>query len=51
MVMELLLRLRRQTGLPHRIVVDEAHYLIARKPSWSRDQQELRGQTLITVRA
>jgi hypothetical protein len=49
-VMDVLLRLRRQTGLPHRIVVDEAHYLIARKPAWVRDQAELRGQTLITYR-
>lgn len=49
-VMDLLLRLRRQTGLPHRIVVDEAHYLVARKPSWARDPKELRGQTLITYR-
>lgn len=49
-VMDLLLRLRRQTGLPHRIVVDEAHYLIARKPSWARNPEELRGQTLITYR-
>jgi hypothetical protein len=48
--MNLLLRLRRQTGLPHRIVVDEAHYLIARKPAWTRDQGELRGLTLITYR-
>lgn len=49
-VVDLLLRLRRQTGLPHRIVVDEAHYLMARKPSWARDPEELRGQTLITYR-
>jgi hydroxymethylpyrimidine pyrophosphatase-like HAD family hydrolase len=49
-VMDLLLRLRRQTGLPHRIVVDEAHYLIARKPSWARHPEELRGQTLVTYR-
>jgi hypothetical protein len=50
MVMELLLRLRRQTGLPHRITVDEAHYVFARRPSWTRDQAELRGQTLVTYR-
>ena len=48
--MDLLLRLRRQTGLPHRIVVDEAHYLTARKPSWARNPEELRGLTLITYR-
>lgn len=49
-LMDLLLRLRRQTGLPHRIVVDEAHYLIARGPAWVHDEAELRGQTLITYR-
>jgi hydroxymethylpyrimidine pyrophosphatase-like HAD family hydrolase len=49
-VMELLLSLRRQTGLPHRIIVDEAHYLIAGRPSWTRDPAELRGQTLVTYR-
>jgi hypothetical protein len=49
-LMDLLLRLRRQTGLPHRIVVDEAHYLISRKPSGSLPAAELSGQTLITYR-
>lgn len=49
-LMDLLLRLRRQTGLPHRIVVDEAHYVIARKPAWVHDLAELRGLTLITYR-
>jgi hypothetical protein len=49
-VMDLLLRLRRQTGLPHRIVLDEAHYLIARQPAWARDVVELQGQTLVTYR-
>jgi len=48
--MDLLLRLRRQTGLPHRIVVDEAHYLIARKPAWVYEEAELRGLTLVTYR-
>jgi len=49
-VIDLLLRLRRQTGLPHRIVLDEAHYLIARRPAWAVDQAELQGLTLITYR-
>ena len=49
-VMNLLLRLRRQTGLPHRVVVDEAHYLIARAPAWIRESSSLRGLTLVTYR-
>lgn len=43
-------RSQRQTGLPRRIVLDEAHYLIARQPSWMQDDTELRGQTLVTYR-
>jgi soluble P-type ATPase len=49
-VMDLLLRLRRQTGLPHRIVLDEAHYLLGREPAWARDRAALQGQTLVTYR-
>ena len=49
-VMDVLLRLRRQSGLPHRILLDEAHYLFARKPAWARNDAELQGQVLITYR-
>jgi soluble P-type ATPase len=49
-VMDLLLRFRDQTGLPHRILVDEAHYLISRKPAWAQDPASLRGMTLVTYR-
>ena len=49
-VMELLLRLRRRTGLPHRIVTDEAHYLISRKSPLAVAPSELEGQTLVTYR-
>jgi hypothetical protein len=49
-VMDLLLRLRRQTGLPHRIVVDEAHYLLAGKAFRALSPSDLSGQTLITYR-
>lgn len=49
-VMDLLLRLRRQTGLPHRIVVDEAHYLLAGSAHRALTASDLRGTTLITYR-
>jgi hydroxymethylpyrimidine pyrophosphatase-like HAD family hydrolase len=49
-VMELLLHLRRQTGLPHRIVVDEAHYLLSGKAFQTLSPADLWGQTLITYR-
>ena len=50
-VMDLLLRLRRHTGLPHRIVTDEAHYLMSRKSPVAVAPSELHGQTLVTYRA
>jgi hydroxymethylpyrimidine pyrophosphatase-like HAD family hydrolase len=49
-VMDLLVRLRRQTGLPHRIVVDEAHYLISCKASGALAESDLSGLTLVTYR-
>lgn len=49
-VMDLLLRLRRQTGLPHRIVVDEAHYLLAGSAHRALTAADLSGTTLITYR-
>jgi hypothetical protein len=49
-VMDLLWRLRRQTGLPHRIVVDEAHYLLQGHAYRTAAASDLSGQTLITYR-
>jgi hydroxymethylpyrimidine pyrophosphatase-like HAD family hydrolase len=49
-VMDLLWRLRRQTGLPHRIVVDEAHYLLQGEAYRAIAASDLSGQTLITYR-
>jgi hydroxymethylpyrimidine pyrophosphatase-like HAD family hydrolase len=49
-VMDLLVRLRQQTGLPHRIVVDEAHYLISGKGSCALAGADLSGLTLVTYR-
>ena len=49
-VMDLLVRLRRQTGLPHRIVVDEAHYLLSCKASCALAESDSSGLTLITYR-
>jgi len=48
-VMDLLLRLRRQSGLPHRIVVDEAHYLTG-PGHHALTPTDLTGQMLITYR-
>ena len=50
-VMDLLLRLRRQTGLPHRIVLDEAHYFLGSPRHRALSPSDLAGQTLITYRA
>ena len=47
---DLLMRLRHQTGLPHRILIDEAHYLLARKADWTRHDPSLRGVVLVTYR-
>jgi hydroxymethylpyrimidine pyrophosphatase-like HAD family hydrolase len=49
-LMDLLLRLRRHTGLPHRIVVDEAHYLMSSHASGALASSNLNGLTLITYR-
>ena len=42
--------LRRRTGLPHRIVVDEAHYFLNRQEPEALLDTELHGYTLITYR-
>ena len=49
-MVDLLMRIRQQTGLPHRILIDEAHYLLARKPDWTRPDPSLRGVLLVTYR-
>ena len=49
-LMDLLMRLRRQTGLPHRIVADEAHYLLSSKAYRALSPSDLYGQTLVTYR-
>jgi hydroxymethylpyrimidine pyrophosphatase-like HAD family hydrolase len=43
--------LRRHTGLPHRIVVDEAHYFLGDGDLRSRLDLDLNGYTLVTYRA
>ena len=43
--------LRRHTGLPHRIVIDEAHYFLHEQESGNVLDLELGGYTLITYRA
>jgi hydroxymethylpyrimidine pyrophosphatase-like HAD family hydrolase len=41
---------RRRTGLPHKIVLDEAHYFLAGKDSAQRIDSELAGYILVTYR-
>jgi hypothetical protein len=48
-LLPLLATLRRQVGLPHRIVLDEAHYFLGEQPTSLLDQ-ELAGYTLATYR-
>lgn len=43
-------RLRRQTGLPHRVVVDEAHYFLNRFDDPELFDHELGGYLLVTYR-
>jgi hydroxymethylpyrimidine pyrophosphatase-like HAD family hydrolase len=50
-VLPALATLRRQTGLPHRIVVDEAHYFLQHPDVLSLLDLELNGYTLVTYRA
>ena len=46
-----LAKLRRRTGLPHRIVVDEAHYFLHDPDVLQMLDLELNGYTLVTYRA
>ena len=50
-VLPALATLRRHTGLPHRIVVDEAHYFLTDADVLSLLDLELNGYTLVTYRA
>lgn len=43
--------LRRKTGLPHRVLLDEAHYLLHGEDAPSLVDLELGGYTLVTYRA
>jgi hypothetical protein len=50
-VLPALATLRRHTGLPHRIVVDEAHYFLHGEDVMTLLDLELSGYTLVTYRA
>jgi hypothetical protein len=50
-VLPALATLRQRTGLPHRIVVDEAHYFLNAPDVLSLLDLELNGYTLVTYRA
>lgn len=50
-VLRTLASLRRETGLPHRIVVDEAHYFLHDQDEADVLDADLAGYTLITYRA
>lgn len=50
-LMDVLADLRRDSGFPHRIVIDEAHSLLRETDGATRLMQELRGCTLVTYRA
>jgi hydroxymethylpyrimidine pyrophosphatase-like HAD family hydrolase len=50
-VLPALAALRRRTGLPHRIVIDEAHYLLHRDEDRELLDLQLNGYTLVTYRA
>jgi len=50
-VLPALAALRRQTGLPHRIVLDEAHYFLAESDARELIDLDLGGYTLTTYRA
>lgn len=50
-LLPLLATLRRRTGLPHRIVVDEAHYFLHTPQVRSLLDLDLGGYTLVTYRA
>jgi hypothetical protein len=49
-LLDVLNRLRRATGLPHRVVVDEAHYFLNRLDDPQLFDRELGGYLLVTYR-
>ena len=49
-LLPLLVRIRRQTGLPHKILIDEAHYFLAGKDSTRLVDPEYAGYILVTYR-
>src|SRR6185503_16986333 len=49
-LLDMLNRLRRATGLPHRVVVDEAHYFLNRLDDPALFDRELGGYLLVTYR-
>lgn len=49
-LLPLLMTLRRRTGLPHKILLDEAHYFLAGKESCRCIDPELAGYILVTYR-
>jgi hypothetical protein len=49
-LLEAINRLRRATGLPHRVVVDEAHYFLNRLDAPALFDRELGGYLLVTYR-
>lgn len=51
MLLRAVAAIRRQTGLPHRVMVDEAHYFLHEAGSRDLLAYELAGYTLVTYRA
>jgi hydroxymethylpyrimidine pyrophosphatase-like HAD family hydrolase len=49
-LLPLLAELRRRTGLPHKILLDEAHYFLAAPEGATRIDAELAGYILVTYR-
>jgi hypothetical protein len=49
-LLPLINRLRRTTGLPHKIVIDEAHYFLSDPDSGGQIDSELAGYILVTYR-
>ena len=50
-VLPMLATMRRRTGLPHRVVVDEAHYFLSDAGATALLDLELNGYTLVSYRA
>jgi hypothetical protein len=50
MLLPILMTLRRRTGLPHKILLDEAHYFLTDRDSCDSIDPELAGYILVTYR-